>query len=246
MNVLVTGGATSAPIDDVRAITNVSTGRLAAAISERCLAHGACVWYLHAPAAQLPFFRWANFDLDRDDPGGEFDRLRGLQVEWKAVRDRLHLVPLRFATVGEYSQNLRCILQDQSIDVAFLVMAVSDYEPSPLHGKLSSDDVELVIRCRRTPKVIRLVRDWAPSVYLVGFKLLSRASTSDLIRQAEASGRINRADLTVANDLQTLLAGKHTLHLVRAGHPPQTLEPGEDLADRLVLRVLDWASNRYM
>ena len=29
------------------------------------------------------------------------------------------------------------------------------------------------MRCRRTPKVIRSVRDWAPSVYLVGFKLLS-------------------------------------------------------------------------
>ena len=80
------------------------------------------------------------------------------------------------------------------------------------------------------------MRDWAPSVYLVGFKLLSGASTPELIRQAEVSGRINRADLTVANDLQSLVAGSHTVHLIRTGHPPLTLEPGDDLADRLVER----------
>ena len=64
----------------------------------------------------------------------------------------------------------------QSINVAFLAMAVSDYEPAPVIGKVGSNESELVVRCRRTPKVIRSVRDWAPSVYLVGFKLLSRAS----------------------------------------------------------------------
>ena len=52
-----------------------------------------------------------------------------------------------------------------------LPMAVADFEPEPHSGKISSDRESLVVHCRRTPKVIRLVRDWAPSVYLVGFKL---------------------------------------------------------------------------
>jgi phosphopantothenate---cysteine ligase (CTP) len=241
MNVLVTGGGTSAPIDDVRSITNVSTGRFAAAISESCLARGACVWHLHAPSAQLPLLRLARFDLERNNPAGEFDRLRSLHDEWKAVRDRLHLVPLKSGTVADYAQSLHNLLLTQSINVAFLAMAVSDYEPAPVAGKVSSDESELVVQCGRTPKVIRSVRDWAPSVYLVGFKLLSRATTPELIRQAEASGRTNRADLTVANDLQSLVAGRHTVHLVRTGHLPETLEPGADLADRLVALVLKWA-----
>jgi phosphopantothenate-cysteine ligase len=92
--------------------------------------------------------------------------------------------------------------------------------------------------------VIRFVRDWAPSIYLVGFKLLSRAAIADLLDEAESAGRANRADLTVANDLQTLVAGQHTVHLVRAGHRPETLDPGDDLADRLVDRVLRWARSR--
>ena len=65
-------------------------------------------------------------------------------------------------------------------------MAVADFEPEPHAGKISSERESLVIHCRRTPKVIRLVRDWVPSVYLVGFKLLSRRLRDELIRRAEA------------------------------------------------------------
>ncbi len=121
-------------------------------------------------------------------------------------------------------------------------MAVSDFEPEPWLGKLSSDAESLVLHCRRTPKVIRSVRDWAPSIYLVGFKLLSRADPDELIRAAEIACRVNRADLTVANDLQSSAQGRHTVHLVRPGLAPETLAPGDDLAERLVDRVLAWAA----
>lgn len=241
MNVLVTGGGTTAPIDDVRTITNVSTGRFAASISESCLDRGARVWHLHTPTALRPLIRLAHLDLDAPDPSAEFERLATLHRRWHDVRDRLHLVPLRTGTVSEYAETLRHLLTVQPIDVVFLAMAVSDYEPLPLQGKLGSEPDELIIRCRRTPKVIRSVRDWAPSVYLVGFKLLSRASTEELIDRARDAGVQNRADLTVANDLQSLAAGQHTVHLVRTGQPTETLSQGPDLSNRLVDRVFAWA-----
>ena len=241
MNVLVTGGGTIAPIDDVRTITNVSSGRFASHIAESCVNQGATVWHIHAPAALLPFRRQAQLDLDATYPIEELARLTHLRRHWAAVRDRLHLVPLRAGTVAEYSETLHRILTTQPIDIAFLAMAVSDYEPEPATGKLPSDEDELIIRCRRTPKVIHKVRDWAPSVYLVGFKLLSRVSDEELVRRAEEAGLRNRADLMVANDLQTVVAGLHTVHLVRPGQPPEALPPGPDLADRLVDRVLEWS-----
>jgi phosphopantothenate---cysteine ligase (CTP) len=92
--------------------------------------------------------------------------------------------------------------------------------------------------------VIRSIRDWCPSVYLVGFKLLSRADPGELIRRAEIACQTNRADLTVANDLQTLREGRHTIHLVRPGAGPETLETGDDLAERLVARIFTWAAAR--
>ncbi len=244
MNVVVTGGGTTAPIDDVRLITNVSSGRFAAAISEAFLDRGASVWHIHVPGSQLPVLRGAQFDPDASDPTAELERLVRLRERWLGLRDRLHRLPLAQGTVADYAATLQRVFATQPIDVAVLAMAVSDFEPEPHAGKVSSDRDSLVVHCRRTPKVIRSVRDWTPSVYLVGFKLLSGASPEELIRRAESAGRINRADLTVANDLQLLRQGRHTLHLVRPGAAPETLEPGDDLAERLVARILTWSGAR--
>lgn len=123
-----------------------------------------------------------------------------------------------------------------------MAMAVSDFEPVPEVGKIDSHVSALSIECRPTPKVIRLVRDWAPHVYLVGFKLLSGAPLPDLLAAAERACFANRADLTVANDWATVREGRHAIHLVRPGHPSETYtEP--DAAERLVDRVFAWASD---
>ena len=241
MNVVVTGGGTIASIDDVRLLTNVSSGRFAAAITEACLDRGARVWHIHTPAAQLPLKRLAAFDLDVANPATELLRLARSAKSGSASAIVCNCVPLAVGNVDDYATTLKRTLQSEPIDIAFLPMAVADFEPEPRPGKISSATDSLVLNCRRTPKVIRLVRDWAPSVYLVGFKLLSHASRDELIRRAEAACRDNRADLTVANDLQTLRQGRHTIHLVRPDHDPETLDPGDDLAERLVDRVMAYA-----
>ncbi len=244
MNVVVTAGGTIAPIDDVRAIANSSTGRLGAMIAEAALKRGAHVWYLHAPGALRPFDRLARLDLNNPDPAAEFRRLDRLREEWMHVRHRCHAVPLAEGTVAEYADRLEDVLRSREIDVAFLAMAASDFAPEPTPGKLSSDASTLVLRCHRLPKVIRSVRDWSPSAYLVGFKLLSNAPEGELIRQAQAATVENRADLTVANDLTTVRAGRHTIHLVRPGHPTETLGPDGSIAEELVGRAFAWAEAR--
>jgi phosphopantothenoylcysteine synthetase/decarboxylase len=237
MNVVVTGGGTIAPIDDVRYIANASSGRFSASISEACLRRGASVWHVHAPTAELPLLRAARYDLDASDPDAERARLDVLRDEWQGVRARLRLVPLRQGGGADYAETLRRVLTDRSIDVAILAMAVSDFEPVPFAGKIDSDLESMTILARRAPKVIRSVRDWSPGVFLVGFKLLSRAEPAELLRAAESACRTNRADLTVANDLQTLREGRHVVHLVRPGYPTETLGPGSEIAEALVDRV---------
>ncbi|HEY2158850.1 MAG TPA: phosphopantothenoylcysteine decarboxylase [Isosphaeraceae bacterium] len=240
MNILVTGGGTVAPIDDVRQITNSSSGRFSSGITEAALERGGRVWHLHTPGAILPFHEATRFDPDADF-SAEVDRLRRVKAGRDAVRDNLTLVPLRTGTVPEYAEALRSILAEHPIDVAFLAMAVSDYAPVPGSGKLSSDAEELMIRCRRLPKVICSARDWAPDVFLVGFKLTSGATEEEILARARRANEITRADLTVANDLKPYREGRHTLHLVRPGQPVETLGPAPDLARRLVDRVWKWA-----
>jgi phosphopantothenate-cysteine ligase len=244
MRIVVTGGGTVAPIDDVRVITNLSSGRFAATITEACLRRGAEVWHIHAPTAQLPFQRLARFDLNAIDPDVELNRLIQLRLEWRGVRERLHLEPLVQGTVRDYAATLERVLRSERIDVAFLAMAASDFEPVPVAGKLDSDAENVCIHAVRSPKVIQSVRDWAPGIFLVGFKLLSRVDEADLVQEAEIACRAQRADVTVANDFQTLREGRHTIHLVRPDHAPETLGPAPDLAERLVDRILAWAGPR--
>jgi len=243
MNVMVTGGGTIAPIDDVRHVANASSGRFSAEIAEACLARGATVWHVHAPAAVLPFAREAALDPEAD-PDAEFARLAALRGRWLDAKPRLHLIPLICGTVADYAGCLEGVLRRERIDVAFLAMAASDFEPEPFPGKIDSGAGELLLRCRPTPKVIRSVRDWSPTTYLVGFKLLSGVSAAELIGAGAEAGRVNRADLTVANDLRALRAGRHTIHLVRTGHPAETFGPGGPLAEELVGRVWEWAGSR--
>jgi phosphopantothenate-cysteine ligase len=238
MNVVVTGGGTRAPIDDVRAITNTSTGRFSAAITEALLERGATVWHVHAPGALLPFGRDAAIDLD-GDLDAELDRLRALHRRARRLRTRLRLMPLAGATVADYAATLHRLLTTRSIDAAVLAMAVSDYEPTAAPGKLDSGRDTLTITCRPTPKVIRLVKDWAPDLFLVGFKLLSGVPEAELIAAARRSLEASRADMVVANDLKTVQVGRHTVHLVRPEGPAETLGPGDALAGDLADRILD-------
>ena len=105
MNVVVTGGGTIAPIDDVRLMTNVSSGRFAAAITEACLDRGATVWHIHTASAQLPLKRFAEFALDDADPAAELLRLARLREKWLSQRDRLQLVPLKIGNVDDYASD---------------------------------------------------------------------------------------------------------------------------------------------
>jgi phosphopantothenate-cysteine ligase len=241
MNLVVTAGGTLAPIDDVRAITNASTGRTGAMITEAALRKGCRVWHLASPLAERPFTRLATFDLATENPEAEFHRLEALRGEFQSQSDRLHPVDLNPGTVANYAEALERTLRSHPIDVAFLAMAASDFAPSPVAGKIRSDLETLTIECQRLPKVITQVRDWSPTSYLVGFKLLVNVSTAELIERAREACLENRADVTVANDLRTVREGRHVLHLVRPGRPVETLEPGKDLAERLVERVLTWA-----
>lgn len=239
MRVLVTGGGTIAPWDDVRAITNASTGRFAARIAEACLARGAEVRHVAPRSAIWPFALDSVFDLETNDVPAELERLAVLKRRWDAVRDRLHRYVLEPGTVDQYAKTVEAILTSEPIDVVFLAAAVSDFAPARVAGKVDSGggSSEATLRLHPTTKVIRSVRDWAPDVFLVGFKLLSDVSEAELIAAALRACTANRADLTVANDLALLRAGRHTVHLVRPEGQVETLGPGPDLAERLVERV---------
>ena len=236
MNVLVTGGGLEVPIDRVRKITNSSTGRFSAEITEAFLRRGAEVWHVHAEDALLPFHHRATFSLDCDDAPAEHERIESVRREFLRLEYRLHLQPVD--GLDSYQRRLETLLTGQPMDMAILAMAVPDYEANMVEGKVSSNLAEWDLKLRPTPKVIRHVRDWASGVFLVGFKLLVAVPEAELIEVARRACDTNRADLTIANDLALKDGGRHTVHAVSDAGLIATLR-SEDRATPLAETLVD-------
>jgi phosphopantothenoylcysteine synthetase/decarboxylase len=208
MRVLVTAGNTQAPIDRVRCITNVFTGRTGTGIAlhahgrghavELLTSHPEVVSALHAgppPAAE----RWTA------RPYRTFDDLQGLMEA--ALRPSGPDVVIHCAAVSDYGVGgVYAPAPGTRFDPDTGSWHGDDAGPSLVDraaGKVKSDEAELWLRLVRAPKLIDRVRtDWAFRGVLVKFKLEVGIDDEALRQTAERSRRQSGADLMVANTLE--------------------------------------------
>jgi phosphopantothenoylcysteine synthetase/decarboxylase len=237
MNVLVTAGNTQAPIDRVRCVTNVFSGRTGAAIANAAWGRGHAVTLATSNPAGL----W-ELGIDPADPGERFAVLP------YRTFDDLALLP---------QQQLRTVPFDAVCHAA----AVSDYLPAgtfapergtAFHpragewggdpprlveqkaGKIKSSEPELWVRLVRAPKLVDRFREpWGYAGILVKFKLEVGLADADLLLVAEGSRQASAADLMVANTLEGA-AYWAFLGPVADGYDRV---PRRELPDRLVLAV---------
>ncbi|HZT82380.1 MAG TPA: phosphopantothenoylcysteine decarboxylase [Gemmataceae bacterium] len=204
MNVLVTAGNTRTPIDRVRCITNIFTGRTGAAVAREAhrRGHAATLLTSHPEAVEgpPPAERWAVLRYDTFDdlhahmarltPGGTFDAI----IHCAAVSD------YRAAGVYGPAAHTRFRPEDGTWE------SLTDEPPALVDraaGKVKSDEPELWLRLVRTPKLIDFVRgEWGFRGVLVKFKLEVGVSDERLLEIAERSRRQSAADLMAANTLE--------------------------------------------
>jgi phosphopantothenoylcysteine synthetase/decarboxylase len=186
-HVLVTSGPTRADLDAVRYISNRSSGRLGCIMALEALARGAQVTMVAGHGSAVP------------GPGDAEE----------TVLERLRV--LRIETVGDLVKALEAELRPHPRPDALVhAMAVLDYVPEAAReDKTPSGRESWEIRLVKTPKVIRMIRDWAPETCLVQFKLEVGLDDEALRDAATASMRVNRADLVVANDLARIRDDVH-------------------------------------
>ena len=235
MNVFVTAGNTHAPIDRVRVVTNVFSGRTGASIAQTAWARGHSVTLLTSQP-----------ETASDFPPGD---------------PRVKVVPYR--TFDELAGLMQSQIRANEFDVICHSAAVSDYlsagayapapgsyfnartrqweersgRPTMLEhkaGKIASREPEIWFRMVRAPKLVDRVREpWGFTGLLVKFKLEVGLSDPELIRVAEASRQQSRADLMVAN---TLDGAAHYAHLGPTDGRYERVARRE-LAERLLLTV---------
>lgn len=182
MKILITSGGTDVPIDDVRKISNMSSGKYGAEIASTFFYKGHDVLYFSSKNAVKPFIEY----------GSPFS----IQPSYNQ---------LIFKDYESYLSNFQ---KKDSLpyDIIISAAAVSDYILDKTEGKISSDSDELVIRLKKAQKVLPLIREASPNAFLVGFKLLVSPTPSE-VEAAVKKVFSNGADLVVYNDLTEIRKG---------------------------------------
>lgn len=207
MNVLVTAGNTQAPIDRVRCLTNIFTGRTGALIAQHAHLRGHHVRLLTShPETVAALCTKPLTERWQVQPYQTFDDLRDLMQE--ALRQTPFDAVVHCAAVSDY---LSAGVYAPAPDTWFhsgngTWTAMQPLAPTLLDrtaGKVKSDEPELWLRLVRAPKLIDLVRTaWNFHGILVKFKLEVGVSDEQLLAIAERSRRHSDADLMAANTLE--------------------------------------------
>jgi phosphopantothenoylcysteine synthetase/decarboxylase len=209
MNILVTAGNTLVPIDRVRCISNIFTGRTGTRIALYCHQQGHHVHLLTShpalsevlsPGTALAGQRWY------PQVYRTFDDLSVLMEE-TVTRAALDVI-IHSAAVSDYSSAgiFAAAAGTQFSPEEGTWTARDAAVPTLLNraaGKVKSDEPELWLRLVRTPKLIDALRTaWGYRGLLVKFKLEVGVGEMELLEIAEASRRQSQAELMVANTLE--------------------------------------------
>lgn len=203
MKILVTAGNTQVPIDRVRCLTNIFTGRTGAGIALEAHGRGHRVTLLTSHPDTVT--------LRGDDASCTVEAYRTFNdlqelMAWHVAHGKLNAV-IHCAAVSDYhaggifapSSGTSFHVEDHSWHATAGLPALDDRSA----GKVKSDEPELWLRLVRAPKLIDRIRsDWKFHGLLVKFKLEVGLSDEQLLHVAERSRQQSAADLMVANTLE--------------------------------------------
>jgi phosphopantothenate-cysteine ligase len=194
--IMVTAGGTREYIDDIRVITNVSTGALGVKIAEELFKRGAEVYYVFGKQSYLP------------NPAYGIDSTSRMST-------------YGIVTVADLMETMKALIQGFKIDTVVHSAAVSDFTfKKTKNVKLSSSSKEDFIEflrktIRRTPKIIKQIKKWRPGIILVGFKFTVGKGLEEICTTACAAIKKNNADMIVANDKKEMIRlGTHRAYLI--------------------------------
>lgn len=226
MKILITSGGTTEKIDQVRGITNHSTGRLGKQIAERFLAAQHQVTLVTAPSAVKPSVQEGLSVLEISTVADLIETLEPLVkthdvlIHSMAVSDYTPVYMTDFEEV-EHADNLAQFLSKQNTQT-----------------KISSQADYQVLFLKKTPKVISLVKQWNPAIKLIGFKLLVNADKKELFQVARSSLNTNQMDYVLANDLTHISAEQHLAYLLDKTNAYKAQTKAE-IADLIFEKVTD-------
>jgi phosphopantothenoylcysteine decarboxylase / phosphopantothenate---cysteine ligase len=176
--VLIIGGSTEEAIDDVRCLTNKSSGRTAVSLAKHAYFNGATVsfWYGQSNTIVPNFIQTT-----------------------------------RFTNVSDVKRLVRETSLD-SFDYIMVCAALSDYIPEKKQGKIDSTTKEISIHTHAAEKILPLIRKYAPSSKIIGFKLAE--TKKEAITKAQQLLSEIPLNAVVANTITSIGSSKQTVWII--------------------------------
>lgn len=236
MRILITAGGTTEKIDDVRAITNHSSGRLGKAIAEAFLSEDATIDYITTKPAIKPDDSRISLHLI-ESTADLAAKLKELMTSnnYTAV---IHSMAVSDFT-PESSITLEDLQQTVSTNPVDLAAALKAKDQERTEKKISSDTDHLVIILKKNPKVIQQIKELQPETILVGFKLLVDVPMIQLLDVAKKSLEKNQADFILANDLTEISGETHHGYLINRQHKVKEAHTKSEIAQLIKEAVLE-------
>ena len=181
MNCLVTAGPTFEPLDDVRRLTNFSTGRLGMELANFLAARGHRVTLLRGESATCqgecaaPSVKMFSTTADL--------RAKLKSLSGKKVDAIFHAAAVSDFTFGKM----------------FTRDAAGKLQPFTPSGKISTRGGNLFVELAPTPKIIAELRGWFPRARIVGWKFEADGGRADALRTARKQIAECATDACVAN-----------------------------------------------
>ena len=234
--VIITSGGTSERIDNVRKITNSSSGKLGMVIANHLLQENndIMIYYVCSKKTLRP--------TDERVKIVEVDGTIDLKNTIEGLLTNQHIdYFIHSMAVSDYMSDYvttierikESVKEHDDIDEAFNNIEVIG------GSKISSYEDNLVIVLKPTPKIISIIKNLSPSTYLVGFKLLDGVSKEELIEVAKRLRNKNNCDLVVANDLSSIRNGNHIGYIIDKSNKIEEAQGKDDIAKKLVKKMFN-------
>ncbi|MDE1920540.1 MAG: phosphopantothenoylcysteine decarboxylase [Candidatus Omnitrophica bacterium] len=174
LRVLVTCGATWAPIDQVRVISNVSSGEMGHLIACAFRQKGADVTIIEGPVTHT---------LSCSRQGGN---------------------PFKIIKYRFFDELARILNEElaRKYDIVVHAAAVSDFRVRRVSKNKIASGKKLRLDLQAAPKLIKAVKRLSPESFLVGFKLETSLNLKNIYRLAGPLFMGSGCDLVVANTLK--------------------------------------------
>ena len=238
-SIVITAGGTSERIDNVRKITNSSTGKLGTVIATRMIENKGDkidkIYYVCSKSSLRPINEKVEV-IEIVDTNDLKDTVNKLLTE-QHIDCFVHSM-----AVADYTVDFVTTAEDlaRSVDNSSgtTLSAICNPDLKLVDDKISSYYDNLIIKLKRTPKIISMIKDISPSTKLVGFKLLDTVSEEQLITVGLALKEKNKCDLVVANDLNNIRLGNHKAVIIRGKGDYIVAAGKEDIADKIIKEIM--------